>query len=287
MSVALVFPGQGSQYVGMHKDLDPAVFAAADEALGLPLSRVIAEGPESELQRTELTQPGIFAVSYARLQRLRAERPELEVVVAAGHSLGEYGALVAAGSLDFADAVRLLHLRGKAMQAAVPVGEGAMAAVMGLDADALRGLLRPHVEIAAYNSHNQLSIAGPTPAVEEVCRLVEDAGGVAKRLAVSAPFHCAMLTPAGQTLRGALAEVTVRPPAFPVVQNVDAETSADPDTIRAKLVAQVSAPVLWSACFAKLRGFGATRAIEVGPGRTLAGLGKRIDRALPVEVSDT
>lgn len=287
MTVALVFPGQGSQYPGMDKDLDRSTFEEADEALGFSLSALIHDGPESELQRTEITQPAIFTVSIARLRRLRATRPELEVVGAAGHSLGEYGALVAAGAIDFGDAVRVLRLRGRAMQEAVPVGAGAMAAIMGLDAAHVEALCGDGVEVAAYNCPTQVSVAGPTASIDRMLDAVEAAGGVARKLVVSAPFHCAMLAPAGERLREALASIPVRSPGFPVVQNVDAVETSDPAEIRRKLVEQVSRPVRWDACFRRLHTLGATRAIEVGPGRTLAGLGKRIDRSLPVEVSDT
>lgn len=287
MTVALVFPGQGSQYPGMDKDLDRSTFEEADEALGYALSTLIHEGPEAELQRTEVTQPAIFTVSIARLRHLRATRPGLEVVAAAGHSLGEYSALVAADALDFADAVRILRLRGRAMQEAVPEGQGAMAAVMGLEAETVAALCTDGVEVAAYNCPTQVSIAGPAAALDAVLDRIEAAGGVARKLVVSAPFHCAMLAPAGERLKEALAAIPVRPPRFPVVQNVDAVATDDPEAIRARLVAQVSRPVRWEACFRALRALGADRAIEVGPGRTLAGLGKRIDRAFPVEGSDT
>lgn len=284
--LALLFPGQGAQYVGMDKDLDPAVFAEADEALGFPLSRVIREGPAEELARTELTQPAIFAVSIARLRRLQA-RGLGEVGAAAGHSLGEYGALVAAGVLGFADAIRLLQVRARAMQEAVPAGEGAMAAVMGLEPAEVEALCEGGVEVAAWNGPGQVSVAGPTAAVDRLIDRVEERRGAAKRLAVSAPFHCAMLRPAGERLAEALATVPMAPPRFPVVQNVDAAVATDVEGIRRRLVEQVYRAVRWEGCFRALVAMGATRAVEVGPGRTLAGLGKRIDRALKIEVSDT
>lgn len=236
--LALLFPGQGAQYVGMDKDLDPAVFAEADEALGFPLSRVIREGPAEELARTELTQPAIFAVSIARLRRLQA-RGLGEVGAAAGHSLGEYGALVAAGVLGFADAIRLLQVRARAMQEAVPAGEGAMAAVMGLEPAEVEALCEVGVEVAAWNGPGQVSVAGPTAAVDRLIDRVEERRGAAKRLAVSAPFHCAMLRPAGERLAEALATVPMAPPRFPVVQNVDAAVATDVEGIRRRLVEQV------------------------------------------------
>ncbi len=287
MGAALVFPGQGSQSVGMDAGLDGETFAEADDALGFALSDIVRDGPEERLAETAITQPAILATSVAWLRALRRARPDLTIVGAAGHSLGEISALVAADSLGLADALRLVRLRGEAMQAAVPLGVGTMAAVMGLDdaqvealcAEAGQGEL---VAVAATNCPGQVSVAGHVGAVDRLIARAEAAGGAAKRLAVSAPFHCALLAPAGERLREALATIDLRPPSFPVVHNADAGIAADVAAIRAALVAQVTLPVRWSACFARLRVLGATEAIEVGPGKTLAGLGKRIDRALPV-----
>jgi [acyl-carrier-protein] S-malonyltransferase len=292
MSVALIFPGQGSQQVGMHLDAsgacwDPDTFAEADDALGYALSRVIAEGPEEALARTEVTQPALLATGVAMARRLLRREPDLRVVGAAGHSLGEYAALVLSGALDFGDAVRLVRVRGRAMQEAVPVGIGGMAAVLGLElaqveaicADAAQGEL---VSIAADNCPGQVTVAGHVGAVDRVVAAAEEAGGVGKRLAVSAPFHCALLRPAADALAEALATVNVRAGTFPVLHNVDGRAAESPHDTRARLVAQVVAPVRWSDCFRGLRALGAEAAYECGPGRTLAGMARRIDKTLPV-----
>lgn len=284
MRVAFVFPGQGSQSVGMDAGLDPATFAEADEALGYALSTIIREGPAERLAETEITQPALLTTCVALARALAVARPELVPVAAAGHSLGEYGALVVAGALDFGDAVRLVRLRGRAMQAAVPLGVGAMAAIVGLETEEVIELCVEHahgevVELAGHNCPGQTVIAGHVGAVERVCDAV---GAGARRLAVSAPFHCSLLGPAADALRDALEAVPVRAPRFPVVQNADAQVAADPDGIRARLVEQVVRPVRWVECVQALRALGAERCVEVGPGRTLAGLGKRIDRGFGV-----
>ncbi len=286
MRVAFVFPGQGSQSVGMDDGLDRATFEEADDALGFALSDVIAAGPADRLAETELTQPALLTTSIAMARTLARVRPDLVPAFAAGHSLGEYGALVLADALSFADAVRLVRLRGRAMQAAVPLGVGAMAAVMGLETEEVRAVCEAHahgevVELAGHNCPGQTVIAGHVAAVERVCEAV---GSGARRLAVSAPFHCSLLAPAAWALREALAEVTVRPPRFPVVQNVLADVVDTPDGIRERLVQQVVKPVRWVECVHRLQALGAERCVEVGPGKTLAGLGRRIDRALPVVV---
>jgi [acyl-carrier-protein] S-malonyltransferase len=284
MRLAFVFPGQGSQFVGMHQGLDPACFAEADDALGYPLSAVIQEGPVERLAETEVTQPALLATSVAVARAIAAARPDLEPVVAAGHSLGEYGALVLAGSLTFADALRLVRLRGRAMQEAVPLGVGTMAAIMGLETEAVQALCEAHahgevVELAGHNCPGQTVIAGHVGAVHRVADAV---GSGARILAVSAPFHCSLLGPAADRLQDALAAVPIQPPRFPVVHNVDATVAPDVDGIRRRLVAQVVKPVRWVECVRELKARGAERCVEVGPGKTLAGLGKRIDRGFPV-----
>lgn len=284
MRTAFIFPGQGSQVVGMQEGLDPETFAEADDALGFPLSRVIREGPTELLAETEHTQPALLTVGVAMLRELRRARPELEPVAAAGHSLGEYGALVAAGSLAFADAVRLVRLRGRAMQTAVPVGVGGMAAIMGLETEEVAALCAEHaqgevVELAGHNCPGQTVIAGHVGAVERVCDAV---GAGARRLAVSAPFHCSLLAPAAEAVREALADIAVALPTIPVVHNVDARVSGSPDEVRGRLVDQVVRPVRWVECVQALRGLGVERCVELGPGRTLAGLVRRIDRGLGV-----
>jgi [acyl-carrier-protein] S-malonyltransferase len=295
MRVALFFPGQGSQSVGMHlaasgSVLDADTLGEADEALGAPLSRWIAEGPEERLSRTEVTQPAILTVSIAALRYLRARTEPFEVVAAAGHSLGEYAALVAAGALDLADALRLVRLRGRAMQEAVPLGVGTMAAIVGLDEAAVIALCARHAEgevvsVAALNCPGQVSIAGHVGAVGRVAEATHAAGGAAKLLAVSAPFHCAMLAPAAERLREALATVSLRAPLFPVFHNVDALPAPSVDAIRERLVAQVVAPVRWADCARAVRDAGPDVAFECGPGRTLLGLQRRIDRSLPVRLA--
>lgn len=284
MKTAFIFPGQGSQVVGMQAGLDPDTFAEADEALGVSLSRVIEEGPVEKLAETEFTQPALLTTGIAMVRTLRRERPELVPVAAAGHSLGEYGALVAAGALEFADAVRLVRLRGRAMQAAVPLGVGTMAAIVGLETDEVIALCLEHangevVELAGHNCPGQTVIAGHVGAVERVCDAV---GAGARRLTVSAPFHCSLLGPAAEALREALATVPIAAPTVPVVHNVDAQVTQDPAGIRARLVEQVIRPVRWVECVQALKQLGVERCLELGPGRTLAGLGRRIDRTLPV-----
>ncbi len=282
--VAFVFPGQGSQSVGMDAGLDPATFAEADEALGYALSAIVRDGPVERLAQTEITQPALLATSIAMARALWKARPDLEPVCAAGHSLGEYGALVVAGVLDFGDALRLVRLRGRAMQAAVPLGVGGMAAIMGLETEEVRALCEAHaegeiVELAGHNCPGQTVIAGHVAAVDRVCAAV---GSGARRLTVSAPFHCSLLAPAAEALRVALASVTLHPPRFPVVQNAYADVAPDVAGLRGRLVEQVVKPVRWVECVHQLRALGAVRAVELGPGKTLAGLGRRIDRSFPV-----
>lgn len=300
MRTALLFPGQGAQYVGMLGDSssDPLVadtLAQADEALSLPLSRWIAEGPADKLASTPITQPAVLTVSVALWRLLRQRCPDLDPMVAAGHSLGEYSALVAAGSLDFQDAVRLVHLRGRLMQDAVPRGRGGMLAVLGakpawLEAacDEVTGLGDGSVWPACFNGPGQVVVAGHVGALSvlaERCRESDACRGVVE-LDVSAPFHTPMLDSARRGLELALQEVRLAPPAFPIVQNVDAVPTLDPIAIRDKLVRQVTEPVLWEPCARALLELGPERAIEVGPGSTLAGLLRRIKRRFPVVCLD-
>jgi [acyl-carrier-protein] S-malonyltransferase len=294
MRTVVVFPGQGAQYVGMAGPLaqqEPVVaqtLAQADEALGEPLSQWIAHGPAEKLAYTPITQPAVLAVSVAMWRLLRQRQPGLEPVAAAGHSLGEFSALVAAESLDFADAVRLVRLRGRAMQDAVPAGQGGMLAVLGLErplVEALcaqtaeQALLRP----ACYNGPAQVVVAGESRALDQLAEAARAAGcRHVVRLEVSAPFHTPMLASAGQALADALVAVPLRPPRFPVLQNVDAQSSDDPALIREKLVRQVTEPVRWEDCARQLLDRGPERAIEVGPGATLAGLFRRLSRRFTV-----
>ncbi len=288
MSVAFVFPGQGSQSVGMAMALGAALpearaaLAEADEALGRPVTKLLAEGPEAELRVTWNTQPAILAASVACLRAVRAATATAPVA-AAGHSLGEYSALVAAGALPYADALRVVEQRGRFMQEAVPLGTGSMAAILGLDVADVAPLCaqvsRPGrvVEVANDNSPGQVVISGHVEAVEEAGRLAKEAG--AKRavpLAVSAPFHCSLMVPAGERLARALGDVSLADPAFPVVANVDGRPYPDRGAVLPGLVAQVSRPVRWQECVRALGALGVTRFVEVGPGKVLTGLVRRI-----------
>lgn len=292
--VAFVFPGQGSQYVGMGKELCgqfPAAketFAEADDALGFRLSELCFSGPEADLKLTENTQPAILTASIAALRVLQTEA-SVEPALVAGHSLGEYSALVAVGALQFRDAVKLVHERGRLMQQAVPTGEGAMAVVLGLEmadvqrlcADAAQGEV---VSPANFNGSGQVVIAGAKPAVARAAALAKERG--AKRvldLPVSAPFHCQLMRPAADGLRRALADISVRPFAVGVVTNVEADVNLATDRVKALLVEQAVSPVRWEESVKKLAALGCGRAIEIGPGKVLKGLMKRIVPALEVD----
>jgi [acyl-carrier-protein] S-malonyltransferase len=300
VKIALLFPGQGSQQVGMGRDVAAASAAAraafdeADRALGESLSSLCFEGPEEALTLTANTQPALVATSGALLAALRERAPSWPAVyAAAGHSLGEYSALVAAGALGLADAVRLVRMRGRAMQEAVPPGKGAMAAVMGLGAgdveavcaeasagasgDAIGEVVAP----ANYNG-TQIVIAGHAGAVARAAGLVEARKGKAILLKVSAPFHCSLMAPAAAALEGPLAGVEVHPFAFPVVTNVDALPHADTEGVRPRLLRQIDHPVRWEETVRALAAAGVTHAIEVGPGKVLAGLVRRIEKSIQV-----
>ncbi|MBI5442674.1 MAG: ACP S-malonyltransferase [Deltaproteobacteria bacterium] len=288
MSIAFVFPGQGSQYVGMGRALAEASPAArealeqADYALGRPLTRLLFEGPEEELRITWNTQPAILAVSVACLRALR-EAVELRPAALAGHSLGEYSALVAAGALEYGDALRIVEKRGRFMQEAVPLGTGTMAAVLGLDAGPLElicaDVSRPGgvVEVANDNCPGQVVISGHKEAAEEAGRRAREAG--AKRalpLPVSAPFHCSLMLPAGERLAAVLEEVELCEPDNAVVANVDAQPNREACRIRDLLVRQVSSPVRWQESVRRLAAMGVDTFVEVGPGKVLSGLVRRI-----------
>ncbi len=288
-TIALLFPGQGSQAVGMGKDLAgkyPAAketFDEADEALGYKLSTVCFEGPEDQLRLTEITQPAILTVSIALLRVLETRMPKPSYV--AGHSLGEYSAHVASGTFSFAEAVRTVRNRGKYMQEAVPVGVGAMAAILGMDAakvaavcqDAAQGEV---CEPANINSSEQIVISGNTAAVERAAKLAEERGAKrAKLLPVSAPFHCSLMKPAQDRLEKDLDALQLRKPVYPVACNVDAALVTDDLRARDTLVRQVTGSVKWEQCIRLLVGRGVQTFIEVGPGKVLLGLMRQIDRS--------
>lgn len=263
-----------------------ATLAEADEALGFPLSRLCFDGPADALALTEHAQPAILAVSVAAW-RVLADETGLRPAAVAGHSLGEWSALVAAGAVAFADAVRGVRERGRLMQAAVPVGEGAMAAVLGLDGGAVDDLCREAAEGGAVctpanlNGGGQVVVAGHAAAVERLIALAGARRARATRLAVSAPFHCALMAPAADGLATWLAGVAIAAPVLPVVTSVEARPVRDPDDVRALLVRQLTAPVRWEDTARALGGLGATVAVEVGPGKVLAGLMRRILPELP------
>ena len=293
MATAFVFSGQGSQYVGMGRGVVDAHSVAhacweeADDSLGFSLSGLVAQGPEDVLTLTENAQPAILAYSIVLYRVLQAEKPHVVPVAAAGHSLGEYSALVAAESLGFSDALRLVRLRGQAMQQAVPAGVGGMVAVTGLDPEVVRGLCTDGVELAAQNSPKQCVVAGPVASLDAFQQRAAEAG--ARRcmaLKVSAPFHSSALSPAGERLRVALAEVKIRAPRYPVIQNVSASPESDPDQIRENLVKQVSQTVRWTDCVDRMRELGVRDFVELGPGRILSGLIKKCDRKLSTRFCD-
>ncbi len=290
MNFGIVFPGQGSQSVGMLADFaDRAVvreaFEEASDALGRDLWRLSQEGPVEALNRTENTQPAMLAAGVAVYRLWRAEGG-LEPEVVAGHSLGEYSALVAAEALALSDAAPLVAERGRLMQAAVPEGTGAMAAVLGLQDEQVRALCTENaagqvVEAVNFNAPGQVVVAGHREAVERVMEAARQAG--AKRvvlLPVSAPSHCALMRPAAERLAERLAEVEIRHPRIPVIHNADVSPHSDPAEIRESLVRQLHSPVRWVETIQHLASQGVKTVVEAGPGKVLAGLNRRIDRSL-------
>ncbi len=289
ITIALLFPGQGSQAVGMGKDLAEKypvarrTFEEADDALGYKLSTVCFEGPESQLRLTEITQPAILTVSIATLRVLETRIPKPSYV--AGHSLGEYSAHVAAGTFNFAEAVRTVRNRGKYMQEAVPVGVGAMAAILGMDPakvtavchDASQGEV---CEPANINSPEQIVISGNTAAVERAAKLADERGAKrAKLLPVSAPFHCSLMKPAQDRLEADLNALKMQKPVYPVACNVEADLVTDDQRARDTLLRQVTGSVKWDPCMRLLIAQGVRTFIEVGPGKVLCGLMRQIDRS--------
>ncbi len=288
---AFTFPGQGSQAVGMGKDLADAyqearnVFAEVDDALGQKLSAIMFEGPDETLRLTENAQPALMAVSVAVTRVLESRGFSLKdnAAYVAGHSLGEYSALAAAGAFSLADAARLLKIRGQAMQQAVPVGQGAMAAILGLDLETVLRAANDAEDgevcgVANDNAPGQVVISGHAGAVGRAIELLKAAG--AKRalpLPVSAPFHCALMRPAADAMEHALNQVTVNSPVVPVVANVLAKPITDPEEIKKRLVEQVTGMVRWTECVGWLvKDGGVTQLVELGSGKVLSGLAKRI-----------
>ena len=291
MKTALLFPGQGSQKVGMGRALAEEhaiarqVYAEADDVLGFSLSKLCFEGPEDQLVLTKHTQPAILTTSIAVLRVLLERGLSFDVV--AGHSLGEWSALVAAGALQLRDAVRLTHLRGTYMQDAVAAGQGAMAAIMGLEPAALRAVCEQasqageSVELANLNGAGQIVISGHAAAVERAIPDAKAAGAKrAVKLAVSAPFHCRLMKPAADQLAAVLESITISAPRVPVVANVTAQPTQDPAQIKALLIEQVTATVRWEESVQTIAGLGVTRAYELGAGAVLKGLVKRISEAI-------
>jgi [acyl-carrier-protein] S-malonyltransferase len=300
LTTAWFFPGQGTQQVGMGKELyasSPAareVWERADAALGFSLKNLCFEGPEAELTLTKFAQPAIVTTSIAALAAIREALPSLPLpACGAGHSLGEYSALVAAGALGFEDAVRLVHLRGQAMQEAVPEGLGGMAAIMGGDVDAVSALCADAaqsevVSPANFNAPGQIVISGHKTAVARAAALAGERKLKAIVLNVSAPFHCSLMAPAAERMKAALAQVTPGALTFPVLANVEATPNQDAARIAELLVKQVDSPVKWEQTVLGMAESGVTRALEIGPGKVLAGLAKRIDKRISVlSVGDT
>ncbi|UYM18941.1 ACP S-malonyltransferase [Endozoicomonas euniceicola] len=296
--LAFIFPGQGSQSVGMLAEHieTPVVqqtFAEASEVLGFDLLSLVTEGPAQVLNQTENTQPALLTASVALWRLWEQKSDGAKPAFLAGHSLGEYSALVCAGVMPFADAVRIVRQRGLFMQEAVPQGAGAMAAVLGLDDNAVLEICAAAaqgevVEAVNFNAPGQVVIAGHVQAVERAAGLAKEAGARrAMLLPVSVPSHCALMKPAADKLAVELLSVELKAPEIPVIHNVTADTCSDPDQIRSNLVAQLYSPVRWVETINRFNESGVTRFVECGPGKVLAGLNKRIVRRTPVSVLES
>jgi [acyl-carrier-protein] S-malonyltransferase len=294
MHSALLFPGQGSQSVGMLAEMAERhavvreTFAEASAALSYDLWQLVSEGPAEKLDQTERTQPALLAAGVAVWRAWRGLGGP-EPIAMAGHSLGEYSALVCAGALQFADALRLVERRGQLMQAAVPAGIGAMAAIVGLDDEQVRAVCAESaqdevVEAVNFNAPGQVVVAGHKAAVERVTELAKSRGAkLTKLLPVSVPSHCSLMKPAAEQLAEDLKAISIQTPIIPVLHNLDASPRAAPDEIRQALVAQLHHPVLWVKTVQNLRTLGAAALLECGPGRVLVGLVKRIDKTATYE----
>jgi len=292
MKLAFMFPGQGSQSIGMLSDLAAshdtvrATFVEASDVLGYDLWQLCQEGPEDRLNATEQTQPAMLAAGIATW-RVWRESGGADAVVAVGHSLGEYAALVCADALDFTDAMRLVAARGRFMQEAVPVGDGAIAAILGLDDAQVEEVCQRAcggevVQPVNYNAPGQVVVAGHATAVDRALEMAREAGARRSvRIAMSVPSHCVLMRPAADRLAELLAATSVRSPRIPVIHNVDVDVHSAPADIRQALMRQVYSPVRWAETIRKLAAEGVEVAVEPGPGRVLNGLSKRIGRELP------
>ncbi|MCB9990000.1 MAG: ACP S-malonyltransferase [Rhodospirillales bacterium] len=302
MTRAFIFPGQGSQFFGMGKDLAEAfpeareVFEEVNDALGQDLSKLMFEGPDEELNMTENTQPALMAMSMAVVRVLTGQggfRIEEVCEYVAGHSLGEYAALTAVGALELADTAKLLRLRGQAMQQAVPVGMGAMAAILGLDFEDVKAIAEQAAseevcQAANDNSAGQVVVSGHKGAVEAAVALASERGAKkAVMLPVSAPFHCSLMAPAAQVMAQALADTNIRPPHVPVVANVTAQAVTEPSEIRALLVDQITGMVRWRESVQWMAAQGVTEMIELGAGKVLSGLVRRIEKEIETSAAGT